>query len=268
LGTPNYYVALGTQPGTLDLWKFHVDWQDPAKMTFGAGAANGPNYAITVPKFSFACNGTGAACIPQPARPLPLPLPEAPDSLGDRLMFRLAYRRFDGHDALVLTHSVDTGSGNTGIRWYELRSENGSDFSAIQTSTFAPDANHRWMGSVAMDGLGNIIVGYSISGAVFPGLRFAWRAPSDPPGQLRSEQVFTRGLGVQQCKLPNGTCREPCKLDDGTCDSLTRWGDYSNMTVDPADGCTLWYTGEFQKTTGVYNWHTQIGSLRNSRCTR
>jgi hypothetical protein len=271
-GTPNFFVGLGDPDrGELNVWKFHVDWNDPRKATFGLGNGHLPNYPVTVPPFVFACNGTGAACVPQPAYPTPLPLPMALDTLGDRLMFRLAYRRFPDHEALVLTHSVDTGSGNTGIRWYELRSVDGADFSMFQASTFAPDGSHRWMGSIAMDKLGDILVGYNVGGAIFPGLRYTWRTPADELGILRAEEVFTNGSGSQQCRLPDGTCRAECGQTDPdtgepTCDPGTRWGDYSSMTVDPVDDCMLWYTGEYQKVTGARNWNTQIGSFRYSGC--
>jgi hypothetical protein len=26
--------------------------------------------------------------------------------------------------------------------------------------------------------------------------------------------------------------------------NLSRWGDYSSMSVDPVDDCTFWYTNE------------------------
>jgi hypothetical protein len=30
------------------------------------------------------------------------------------------------------------------------------------------------------------------------------------------------------------------------------------MGVDPVDDCTLWYTQEYYKTTGSFNWSTRI----------
>ena len=45
----------------------------------------------------------GGACIPQPSTNQKL------DSLGDRLMFRLAYRNLTGHESWVVNHSVNAG---------------------------------------------------------------------------------------------------------------------------------------------------------------
>jgi len=69
---------------------------------------------IPVVSFSEAC-APSYTCVPQYGTSQQL------DSLGDRLMYRLAYRNFGDHDALVVNHSVAAGS-SVGVRWYELRS--------------------------------------------------------------------------------------------------------------------------------------------------
>src|SRR5260370_5515408 len=178
VGSPNFFLALGSQANTLDLWNFHVDWNATANTTFGIGPNHTPNQSIPVAAFTFACGGSGGSCIPQPGNPKP----EQLDSLGERLMYRLAYRKFADHESLLASHSVDTGvaGSQTGIRWYELRNQTTGGFNVFQAGTYAPGTNHRWMGSIAMDKTGNIVTGYSVSGAVFPGLRFAVRRANDP----------------------------------------------------------------------------------------
>ncbi len=47
---------------------------------------------------------------------------------------------------------------------------------------------------------------------------------------------------------------------------LSRWGDYSAMTVDPADDCTFWYTNEYLKSSGTFNWSTRIGNYKFPGC--
>ena len=114
-GTPNFFVNIATNK--LNLWKFSVNWATPASSTF-----TGPT-AIAVSSFAAACGG--GTCVPQSGTSQQL------DSLADRAMYRLAYRRFaDGHDALVVNHAVKVGatnkptSGYSGTRWYELRNPN------------------------------------------------------------------------------------------------------------------------------------------------
>ena len=62
------------------------------------------------------------------------------------MMYRLAYRNFGTHESLVVNHSVDIGTGQTGIRWYELRNP-GTTPTVFQQGTYAPGTNTRWMGT-------------------------------------------------------------------------------------------------------------------------
>jgi hypothetical protein len=235
-GSPNFFVNFAAN--SLNLWKFHVDFTTPANSTL-SGPTN-----IPVAAFSAACNG--GACITQPNTNQKL------DSLADRLMYRLAYRHFaDGHEALVVNHSVTVGTTrktqHSGIRWYELRNPNGAP-SVFQQGTFSPDSNHRWMGSIAMDKVGDIAVGYSVSSSsVFPSIRYSGRVPTDPLGALQAENSIINGNGSQ---LP----------------TLNRWGDYSALSVDPVDDCTFWYTTEYLKASGTFNWSTRIASFKFPGC--
>ncbi|HWZ44781.1 MAG TPA: hypothetical protein VNW97_15000 [Candidatus Saccharimonadales bacterium] len=235
-GTDPYFVAFGSN--LLNVWRFHVDFATPANTVL-----NGPT-TTTVASFATAC--AGGSCIPQPGTKQRL------DSLGDRVMYRFAYRHFaDGHEALVVNHSVTPGGAAvSGVRWYELRpnAANGG-LSVFQQGTFAPaDGVSRWMGSIAQDKVGNIVVGYSASsGSLNPSIRFANRAAADPAGTLGTETTITTGGGAQTR-------------------TLNRWGDYSALTVDPADDCTFWYTNEYLSVSGTFNWHTRIASFKLGNC--
>ncbi len=233
-GEPNFFLNFGRD--SLNLWKFHVDFLHPANSTLTRPTK------IAVAPFREACGGR--TCIPQEGTRQEL------DSLGDRLMYRLAYRNFSTYESLVVNHSVAVGKGSkgqTGVRWYELRDPNGTP-TVFQQGTYAPDSNFRWMGSIAMDRLGDIAVGYSVSSSsVFPSIRYTGRVPSDPPGTMEAENSILSGVGSQ---LP----------------SLNRWGDYSSMGVDPVDDCTFWYTNEYLKASGDFNWSTWIASFKFPGC--
>ena len=240
-GAPNYLLNFNTN--SLDLWKFHVDWATPANTTL-----TGPT-SISVANFAPACNG-GGACIQQPQTS---PFVGTLDSLGDRLMYRLAYRNFGDHESLVVNNSVTAGS-RVGIRWYELRNTPSSASgtpSVFQQGTFAPDTTrYRWMGSIAMSGTGDIALGYSRSSAAsgdYPSVAYTGRLAGDAPGVMtQGETVLKSGLGSQEF--------------------YDRWGDYSSMNVDPTDDCTFWYTGEYLPNTGSFNWKTRIGSFKLPGC--
>jgi len=229
-GSPNYMLYFGTN--NLNLFKFHVDFTTPSNSTF-----TGPT-VINVAAFSPLCGG--GTCVPQPSTTQQL------DSLADRLMYRLAYRNFGSHESLVVNHSVVAGSGG-GIRWYEIQNPSGTPVVA-QQSTFAPDSNYRWMGSVAMDQAGDLAVGYSVSSSsLSPSVRFAGRVPTDPASTLESEVNIVSGSGSQT-------------------GGLSRWGDYSAMQIDPVDDCTFWFTEEYMKTTGSFNWNTRIANFKFPGC--
>jgi hypothetical protein len=154
-GSPNYMVYFGTN--NLNLFKFHVDFNTPANSTF-----TGPT-VIPVAAFSPLC--AGGTCVPQAGTTQQL------DSLADRLMYRPAYRNFGTHESLVVNHSVTAGSGG-GVRWYEIQNPSGTP-TVAQQSTFAPDSNYRWMGSIAMDQAGDMAVGYSVSrSSLHPTIRY------------------------------------------------------------------------------------------------
>jgi hypothetical protein len=228
--SPNYLVNFGTN--SLNLWKFHVDWVTPASSTL-TGPTN-----IPVPAFTPLCGG-GRGCVPEKGG-------TSLDSLADRLMYRLAYRNFSSNESLVVNHSV-TATGGSGVRWYELRSP-GATPTLFQSGTFAPTKIFRWMGSVAMDKVGDIAVGYSRSSSkTFPSIAYTGRLASDPLGTLEGEKVVKAGAGSQ-----NG--------------GLTRWGDYTSMSLDPVDDCTFFYTNEYLKATGSFNWSTQINSFKFPNC--
>ena len=167
------------------------------------------------------------------------------DGIGERLMYRLAYRNFpDGHESLVVSHTVSAPSG---IRWYEIQNPGGTP-QVFQQGTFAPDSNYRWMPSIAMDQMGDIAVGYSVSSSsMTPAIRYTGRAQSDPLNTMQSENSIFEGPAFQE--------------------GSNRWGDYSSMSIDPVDDCTFYYTNQYQPSNGSHNWHTRIASFKFPSCT-
>ena len=241
-GAPNHYVDIANTSNLLAEFDFHVDFAHPKKSTF-----TGPN-AITVPSYTFACGGLGN-CIPQPS---PGPTVEV---LADRLMFRLAYRNFGDHESMVVTHSVVPGKTSTAAsapRWYELRSTPpGGSFSVYQAGTFQNKTASLWMGSVAMDKQGNIALGMSASSTTLkPSVWYTGRVPGDPLGKMEAPVIAEKGTAVQV--------------------GLTRWGDYSSMSVDPVDDCTFWYSQMYYNKknggSGSTDWTTRIVAFKFNHC--
>ena len=166
------------------------------------------------------------------------------DPLSGQLLHRLTYRNFGSRQALVTTHVTDaSGVDHASMRWYELQNT-GAGWSLAQQSTFAPDAEHRWMGSIALDASGNVGLGYTTSSnATFPSLNYSGRYATDPANVLtQGEGTLVAGGGSQLS-------------------TTSRWGDYSTLSVDPTDGCTFWFTSTYYPATANALWHTRIGSF-------
>ena len=235
-GSANPMLTIGTS--SLGAMRYKVNWAT------GTATLTGPTTVAGV-SFSRACGG--GTCIPQPGTSQLL------DSLGDRLNYRLSYRNFGTRESMVINHPVATG-GTSGIRWYELRNAAGQTLGSaapvvFQQGTFSPDSTYRWMGSAAMDKAGGIAIGYNVSSSsVVPSIRYAYRAAGDPAGAIGNETNILVGGGSQSGN------------------SLARWGDYSTISVDPVDGCTMVFTTEYLPATGNYNWTTHIFSFKLSSC--
>jgi len=225
-GEPGFFMNFGKN--IVQLWKFHVDFTTPVNSSF-----TGPT-VLPVATFTARCF---RSCVAQPGTTQRL------DALGDRPMYRLAYRQFpNGVESLVFNHSISTG-----VRWYEVRSPNSTP-TVFQQGTFGPDSTTRWMGSIAMDQSSDMALGYSISSsAVYPSIYFTGRVAGDTPGSMEGEQLIVNGSGSQT-------------------GGISRWGDYSAMTVDPVDDCTFWYTQEYIQSTGSFNWDTRISNFIFPNC--
>jgi hypothetical protein len=235
-GAPNPFLSVGLL-GTWPLHRFHVDFANPANSTFDLAGT------LTPAPFTALCPFT-RNCVPQ------LGTADGLDAIADRGMFRSAYRHFaDGHEALVGNMTVSS-NGVAGIRWFEVNNVTSGTPGFVQESTYQPDTTWRWMGSAAMDGNGNLALGFSASDATInPQIRYAGRLASDPPSTLaQGEANLFDGTGSQT-------------------DTVSRWGDYSDLTIDPVDDCTFWYTQEYYSVTSSFNWRTRIGNFKFPSCT-
>lgn len=245
-GEPEMYLGSidnGSTSRVIYEYLFHANFTTPSLSTFKGFSGTMP---IWVPAFELSCHGLGDYdCVPQKGTSYKL------DSLGDRLMYRLAYRNFGSHQTWVAVHDVTAPSGHIAERWYEFRaSESSTKPTVYQSGTYAGpagDTNNRWMGSIAMDKVGDIALGFSISGTgMYPSIHYTGRQPSTPLGMMGAEDVIFNGGGSQ-----TGTGN--------------RWGDYTSMALDP-NGCTFWYTNEYYLSTSSFNWRTRISSIRFPNC--
>ncbi|HNB50880.1 MAG TPA: hypothetical protein PK530_03005 [Anaerolineales bacterium] len=247
--SPEYYMGsmdngggYGAPQDALTLWKFHADFNTPANSTFTL------EHTIPISPYDtvFDPCGGSRSCIPQPGTSNKIDIL----SYRQRPIWRLAYRNFGSYETLVTNQSVEASPGIAGNRWWEIRNPAGTPF-IYQEGTYAPgvsDGIHRWMGSIAMDGSGNIAFGFSASDATvtFPSVWYTGRLVGDPLGTM------TMG----EASIVDGT---------GSQTSGQRWGDYTSLTVDPTDDCTFWYVNEYMPVSGG-NWTLRIGAFKFDEC--
>jgi hypothetical protein len=205
----------------LEIWKADINWSNPSSSTYSL------HNSLVVEPFN-----ANVGSIPQPGTT------QALDAIGGQLMFRLQYRNFGDYSTLVANHTV-TANARAAVRWYELRKAT-DDWSIYQQGTWQPDLDYRWMGSIAMNANGNIAVGYSVSSTTtYPSIRFAGRTANAPLGEFN----------IPETVIVNGTSAQT---------NINRWGDYSAMSIDPADDSTFWYAQMYRLGS---NWRTHFASF-------
>lgn len=248
-GTPNYFVSESQTGFFFEVRKFTSGTNCGAGGTFGA--------ATTVSQASYSFSNLGNE-VPQPP---PATTSNLLDNIDDRIMQKVQYRKVGATESLWVTHNVDTGAGPTGLQWAQINVTGGTVVATpVQQQIYAPDTTlWRWMGSIAADNQGNAALGYSTSNASspnFPSIAYSGRLATDPLNDLPQSEVQLIAGGGSQVNNCGGA---PCH----------RWGDYTAMSVDPADDCTFWYTNEYydnQTSGNAGNWHTRIGSFKFPSC--
>jgi hypothetical protein len=248
VGTMDDNALYGAQFDALNVFELSVLWNSKPEASFEFVGS----VPVTPFDSMFPCAPTSRDCLPQPGIANPAQYLDIL-SYRQRPTWRLAYRNFGSYEAMVTSQSVEASPGVAGMRWYEIRRVNG-EYSVHQQGTYSPDSVHRWMGSAAMDGRGNIALGYSVvdGTSVYPGIRYTGRLAGDPPGQMTlGEGTIVNGTGVQTT-------------------TNSRWGDYTSMNVDPSDNCTFWYVNEYYTAAGQASspagWQTRVGAFRLPGC--
>ncbi len=249
VGTQDDGAGYGATFDALNIWDLNVKWNSVASASLTL------NSQLPTAAFDsiFPCAPTSRDCLPEPGISNPAQYLDIL-SYRQRPTFRLAYRNFKDHESLVTSQSVEATPGVAGERWYEIRRVGGT-YSLYQQGTYAPgDGVHRWMGSIAQDKKGDMALGYSVVNGVdvFPGIRYTGRLAGDPLGQMTlGEGTIIDGSGVQTT-------------------TNSRWGDYTDMTVDPVDDCTFWYVNEYYTAAGqassAAGWQTRIASFKLPGC--
>lgn len=229
---------------TINLWKFHLDWSNSNNSSL-------TRTSLTVPTYTPGCYLTAypwnTFCVPQPTTGTS---GHTLDSVGDRLMPRLAYRNFGSYESFLISHTVQLGkTQQTGLRWYELRDNGSGSPSLFQSGTVTYDTTtSRFMPSLDQDQAGNAALGYSVS-----------------------SDTIHPSIYASSWSLTGKTQPTEFPLFVGSYDleNSSHWGSYTGMTVDPVDGCTFWYVNQYlpsNQTGSAVNWNTRISNFKLPSC--
>lgn len=134
---------------------------------------------------------------------------------------------------------IDTASGSVGIVQQLGKRDDPSGSLDYAYPTLDVNAND------------DMMLGYSRFGASqYASANYSYRRHTDPPNTLGADTVFKAG-------------EAPYFKDFGTGDN--RWGDYSNVAVDPINDIDLWTIQEYAGTGNT--WGTWWGTIALSRNT-
>lgn len=226
----------------IDLFALTVDWATPG---------NSHLDTLTPPHitdYDMTLCGMGSTwnCMPQPGTTQKI------DPIREPLHWPLHYRNLGDHQSLVGTFVEDSdGTDHAAVRWFELRKpESGGSWSLYQEGVLGGEPGvHRSVGSISMDGMGNIAIGYTRTGGAtpyYPSILYSGRQISDTPGTMPNYDLT----------IQNGAYSKT---------GNERWGDYSGMAVDPTDDCTFWFTTEYM--TSSSNCGTRVAAFQFGACT-
>ncbi len=179
-----------------------------------------------------------------PARSGPTNAPQ----LGDSDLIDVDDTRFSAHvieqgTNIWAVQAVDMG-GRAGIAWYRIDAASGN---LIENGTIADSSLSFYYPSIAVNGAGDVVIGFSgSSSSTYVGAYAVTGTFNGTTTTLGSPQLVKAGSG-------------PYFLTNGGADN--RWGDYSAVVIDPNDPDTFWSVQEWASTVGgVGNstWSTQF----------
>lgn len=227
VGTPAPIVYLqddawsGVSQDELKIWNITTNWANPT-----SSSISNPQVIPTSPFDAVFDNGSFRN-LDEPGSGPDI------DAIQATMMYMTNYRRFGTHNSVVMNHVIDVDGNDSraGIRWYELRqTADGQPWSIYQEGTYSQPNYSTFCASINMDVDGNIGLAYTIvSSSIYTSLRYTGRLATDPLGTMTvAEQTIVDG-------------------DSKTNRTDGRYGDYSQLTIDPLDDKTFWHIAEYMK---------------------
>jgi hypothetical protein len=168
------------------------------------------------------------------------PTPSGSLAIVDSRVMNAAQR---GERLFVARHGTGGSSANAGVVWNQIALAS-TPIAAQSGRIDGTGSEHLFFPAVAVNDLDQLGLVFGRSSVTLhPRVETSGRLPCDPPGTMAIGAVSVAGS-----VSPSGEGK--------------RWGDYFDCTVDPVDGRTFWWIGEWQDANG---WRTEVGSFRIGR---
>ena len=178
------------------------------------------------------------------------------DALNDRLYeAMIAIDPATGTPRLWTAHNIEvdaTGAGSStggriGSRWYEFGGLPGAGTpTLVQSGTVfdsaATNPDSYWIPSIAANGQGHAVFGSSVAGpSRYVGIALAQRFNGEAAGTLGPVNFAQAGANSYTLLDSKGR---------------NRWGDYSQISIDPTDNMTFWAFQEYVNATN--SWAVRV----------
>jgi hypothetical protein len=208
--------------------------------TGAAGATLSAASNITVPTWRTAPNGA-----PQPDGTFNI-------DNGDG---RFSQRSYQVGDDIWVVHPVDAGAANndrSALAWYRISDSAGT---LVASGTFADPSYDFYNPSIAANAAGDVVINFTRSGI----------AATGAAGDCSAMAMVGTTSGTTT------TFGSPIMLKQGLADNYhlfgstpERWGDYSAVTVDPANSNTFWLIQQYTLDGGgttTARWGNWISAI-------
>lgn len=153
-------------------------------------------------------------------------------------------------DVLYAVHSTEVDN-RAAVQWFKI---NATNFAVVQTGTIADSALDLFYPSIAANAAGTVVIGCNGSSSNTFVSSYA------VVGEFANDTLTFGNL----LRLKAGTASYQ-NVDPTDPSGISRWGDYSATSVDPADPNRFWTIQTY--ASGSSTWSTQITELITSPLT-
>ncbi len=208
----------------------------------------GTDFGSFVTAGNIECASAAMPNAPQPACTLAVgECAQEPIETNDRRALHAVWRNDNLYAVATIVPNVGTPSaGEATAHWWRVDTSGGDPFlfvadqGDVDESTLPP-RTHTFFPAIAVDGCDNVAIGFSAAGeSLFGSACYTGRRVTDVPGTTQTSVIYALGLD----------CYMRTFAGPGL-GARNRWGDYSGLSVDPADDCTFWAFNEYALERGT-----------------